>query len=295
MRKISSLKKARMTAAKNHKAPGWECASGWILSQSPDFGLMGIVNVTPDSFYDGGAIKDSAGLLKKTAGLLEQGADIIDIGAESTRPGAQPVPYGTEMARLEPALRLIRREFPKARLSVDTRKAKTARRSLELGADIINDVSGLGHDPGLLEILSEFKPAYVLVHSRGNAVNSPGRAVYGSLIDEMLLFFEKGLERLARAGLPENRVVLDPGIGFDKTSLHGLEIIRRLESFRAFGRPLLIGLSMKSLFLRMLCPGERARELGAAAASALCLKAGVFWHRVHDVRAVKAALAGKGL
>ncbi len=282
------MKKTGMTKTKNHDT--WECAQGHIHSASPDFGLMGIVNLTCDSFFDGGEIQNESGLLEKVKKHISGGADIIDLGAESTRPGAETVSSSGEISRLAPAIEIVRQAYPDIQISVDTRKAVTAKACLNLGAHIINDISGLQHDPGLVEILADYKPGYVLTHSRGEPKNMQDRPEYVNVVDEIRFFFENGLDRLQKAGLPENNIALDPGIGFGKSLEHNLEIIRKLPLFLEFGRPLILGLSMKSLFGQLLGHEKEKRSSDTAIASAICWNKGVFWHRIHEPAKVRDAL-----
>lgn len=268
----------------------WESAHGLIRSTSPQFGLMGILNLTPDSFYDGGKIKNETDILNSVNKLIISGADVIDLGAESTRPGARALSSEHEIKRLTPALKCIRKNYPDIQISIDTRKASVAIKSLELGAQIINDVSGLQYDPELIDVLADFCPAYVLTHSRGLPEFMQDCPKYDNIIDELYSFFETGLEKLDKAGLPRSHVLLDPGIGFGKSLAHNLEIIRKLKCFSKLGRPLLIGLSMKSIFKNLLAHELNERSCDTAVASALCWDKGVFWHRVHEVKKVRDAL-----
>lgn len=268
----------------------WESSHGPVRTYSPHFGLMAILNLTPDSFYDGGEIKTGRALLDKVADLIDAGADIIDLGAESTRPGSQAMDPELEAERLAPALRCIKKNYPEVQISVDTRKSFVAVKSLELGASIINDISGLQYDPGLLEIIAAYRPAYVLTHSRGLPEFMQLDPKYDNILDELCLFFEMSLEKLRKAGLPESHVLLDPGIGFGKSLAHNLEILRNLERFSIFGRPLLIGLSMKSVFGELLGHKLNERSCDTAVASALCWNKGIFWHRVHEIKKVRDAL-----
>lgn len=268
----------------------WQSAIGLIQSASPAFGIMGILNISSDSFYDGGTIRGADDLLVKVSALLNAGADIIDIGAESTRPGAKALATDIELALLLPALSLIREHFPHVQVSIDSRKALPAAKCLELGADIINDVSGLQFDPFLLDVLSEWRPAYVLTHSQALPENMQKCPKYKDIISEICFFFEDALKRLENAGLSREHVALDPGIGFGKTLGHNLEILRNLERFLEFGRPLLLGLSMKSFFGQLLGHDLSNRLMDTALASALCWNKGVFWHRVHDPASVRDAL-----
>ena len=272
----------------------WTLARGRLFEPAP-FCLVGIVNVTPDSFYDGGRHHDADKAVAHGLTLLEQGAGMLDLGAESTRPGAQPLgatideACTVEEARLLPVLEGLRRERPEAALCVDTCHARTARRSLELGADVINDVSAWERDPSLLDVLVDRKPGYVLMH--GGDKGSSRSNGQGPVLDRVLRFFEQRLDSLIRAGLPEDRIVLDPGIGFGKTPQESLDLLRNTYRLHALGRPLYVGLSMKSLFGDVL--GLPLEERGAVTDVAVTMLAerGVPYHRVHDVRSAAAALA----
>jgi len=267
---------------------------GGRLSQPAPFCLVGIVNTTPDSFYDGGryAIPETAveqGLL-----LLDQGAGMLDLGAESTQPGAAPLgssleeAAATEWDRLRPALTDIRQSRPEAIICIDTCHASTAHQALELGADVINDVSGWGRDPALLDVLAQHRPGYVLMHGgdRGGALLNE----HGPVMDRLLRFFEQRLAALVRAGVPETHVVLDPGIGFGKTNAESADILRNLERLHTLGRPLYVGLSMKSLFGELLGIPLESRGYATSAAVAMLADRGVAYHRVHDVEHARQAL-----
>ena len=271
----------------------WTLGRGRLFEPAP-LCLVGIVNVTPDSFYDGGRHSDAAAAVAHGLTLLEQGAGMLDLGAESTRPGAQPLgatldeACAEEESRLLPVLEGLRRARPEAILCVDTCHARTARRSLELGADVINDVSAWERDPSLLDVLVDLKPGYVLMHGGDKGTSwSNGQ---GPVLDRVLQFFEQRLDSLIKAGLPEDRIVLDPGIGFGKTPQECLDLLRNTHRLQAFGRPLYVGLSMKSLFGVLL--GLPLEERGAVtdAAVAMLAERGVAYHRVHNVRSAAAAL-----
>lgn len=267
----------------------WVIRGGRRVRPSP-FCLVGIVNVTPDSFSDGGRFLEPEKAVAHGLRLLEEGADVLDLGAESTRPFAAPVSGEEELARLMPVLAEIRRRRPEAVLSVDTFKAETARQALEAGADVINDISACLFDPPLLEVVTQFKPGYVLMHSQGRPADMQIAPQYDDVVETLLAFFESRMDMLVRAGLPEDRIVLDPGIGFGKNREHTLALLRALERFRGLGRPLYVGLSRKSLFgdLLDLAPGER--EEATHLAVALLAARGVTCHRVHDVAGCARAL-----
>ena len=270
--------------------PPWVVAGGRALTPATPFGLMGILNLTPDSFFDGGRHATGEAAADQARRLRDAGADILDLGAESSRPGARPLEPGEELERLVPVLRAVRDEMPDMPVSVDTVHAATAAAALDMGASIINDVSACAVDPELTDVLAHYRPGYVLMHSQGQPPDMQLAPRYEDVCLEVRRFFARELDRLVAAGLPEDRIVLDPGIGFGKTLAHNLALLAHAGDFLEFGRPLLVGLSMKSLFGNLL--GLPVEERGSATqtASALLWERGAFWHRVHDVAGVKAAL-----
>lgn len=269
----------------------WFVRGGRAVTTPVPFGVMGIVNLTPDSFYDGGAHDGPRRGLAHALHLLDQGADILDLGAESSRPGAAALEPAAELARLLPVLTGLRQRATGAVLSVDTYHASTAASALELGAAIINDISACAFDPGLLDVLAQYKPGYVLMHSQGRPDRMQHDPRYGDVRREVREFFERELTRLTAAGLPENRIVLDPGIGFGKTLEHNLALLSHPEDWLSFGRPVLMGLSMKSVFGGLLGLPPPQRGAATQTATALLWSRGVFWHRVHDVAAARQGLA----
>ena len=269
----------------------WYVKGGRALKTPSPFGVMGIVNLTPDSFYDGGVHHMPPAGLEHALTLLEQGADILDLGAESSRPGAAELPPDEEIQRLAPVLMGLRHQVPWATVSVDTYHAATAAAVLEQGAVIINDISACAFDPGLLDVLVQYKPGYVLMHSQGRPQTMQHNPRYEDVRREVREFFECNLARLVRAGLPEDRIVLDPGIGFGKTLAHNLELLAHPEDWLGFGRPVLMALSMKSVFGGLLSLPPARRGAATVAATALLRARGVFWHRVHHVADARQALA----
>lgn len=262
-------------------------AGGRAFTPAP-FGIMGIVNLTPDSFFDGGRHADVPSGLAHARSLRRDGAHILDLGAESSRPGADPVTPEEEQARLMPVLRgLLDDDDPDLLVSVDTYHAATALAALTAGAHIINDISACSFDPPLLEVVTQFKPGYVLMHSQGTPKTMQTAPRYVHVLDETTAFFETQMARLVRAGLPEEHIALDPGIGFGKRLQHNMELLRGVERFLTLGRPVLMGLSMKSLFrdLLRLSPDPSLRGTATQAATALLAERGVALHRVHDVAA----------
>ena len=269
----------------------WYVKGGRALKTPSPFGVMGIVNLTPDSFYDGGVHHMPPAGLEHALTLLEQGADILDLGAESSRPGAAELPPDEEIQRLAPVLMGLRHQAPWATVSVDTYHAATAAAVLGQGAVIINDISACAFDPGLLDVLVQYKPGYVLMHSQGRPQTMQHNPRYEDVRREVREFFERNLARLVRAGLPEDRIVLDPGIGFGKTLAHNLELLAHPEDWLGFGRPVLMALSMKSVFGGLLSLPPARRGAATVAATALLRARGIFWHRVHHVADARQALA----
>ncbi|MGE4263440.1 MAG: dihydropteroate synthase [Desulfovibrio sp.] len=271
-------------------AETWTIRGGRVLGPVP-FLLAGIINATPDSFYDGGRHYAPAAAVSQGRRLLEDGAHILDVGGESTRPGAQQVSEADELLRVVPVIRelagLPPREldgqpgsFPV--LAVDTYKAKVAAAALEAGAAIVNDVSACRFDPALLDVVAQLKPGYVLMHSQGEPRTMQKNPRYGDVVDDICAFFEERLAVLTAAGVPETNIVLDPGIGFGKLLEHNLAILRGIERFGRLGRPLYMGLSNKSLWGTLLGLGPQDRQQATAVATALLVARGVLVHRVHE-------------
>jgi len=246
--------------------------------------VMGIVNVTPDSFSDGGKYLNVDAAVAKGLELIEQGADILDIGGESTRPGAGTVPLEEELRRVVPVVERLARQT-KAPLSVDTSKAEVARRSLAAGAHIINDVTALTGDPAMMTVARASRAGLILMHMKGTPATMQTEPRYEDVIVEIGRFFEERLRLTAEAGIPPERIVLDPGIGFGKASAHNLEILARLGEFQRFGRPVCLGASRKGFVGRLLNNRPVERRL-AGSLAALChamSRRAVQVVRVHDV------------
>ncbi|GAB1409726.1 dihydropteroate synthase [Desulfovibrionales bacterium] len=260
----------------------WTVSRGRIVGPAPFF-VAGIVNVTEDSFYDGGQCATHEQAVAHGLFLLSKGAHILDIGGESTRPFAEPVPEAEEVRRVVPVVRELCAQAPQAIISIDTTKAQVALACLEAGACIVNDVSAGAYDPELLDVVCQHAPGYVLMHSQGTPGTMQIAPHYDNVLDELCAFFEAKLEFLVRSGLPENRIVLDPGIGFGKTLAHNLEILRHITRFHSFGRPLFLGISNKSLWGQLLGRTGRERNAATLAATALLYERGVRIHRVHEV------------
>ena len=252
------------------------------LKQSPQ--LMGILNVTPDSFSDGGRHSDLAAAVARARAMTADGAAIVDVGGESTRPGHVPVPEDEELRRVVPALEALGAELD-APISIDTSKAKVAREAARLGACVINDVWGLQRDPGMADAVAETGSAVVIMHNR----EEKDPAI--DILDDVERFFERSLNLAAGAGVPFGRILLDPGVGFGKTRQQNHACIWNLDRFRRFGAPILVGLSRKS-FIGGIIDAEVDRRLpGTLAADTIALIRGASVLRVHDVAENRAALA----
>lgn len=253
--------------------------------------IMGILNVTPDSFSDGGSWNTLEAALKHAETMLEEGADIIDVGGESTRPGSEAVDAETEKNRVVPVIKEIKKCFPKALISVDTVKSSVADAAVNAGAEIINDVSGLTFDTEMACACAALQKPIVIGHIKGLPKDMQLFPHYDDLFPEMLDFFDKSREMLLAKGFDEKLIMLDPGIGFGKTLEHNLAIIRHLEVFHAFLEPVMVGLSRKSMIGAVtgrIDPLERLA--GTVALDTIALEKGAAVIRVHDVREAKDTL-----
>lgn len=267
---------------------------GRRFALGPRTWLMGVVNVTPDSFSDGGAYFDAAKAVDRGLELVSEGADIVDVGGESTRPGSRPVPEAEETRRVVPVIEGLRRKT-QALLSVDTTKAAVAQSALDAGADIVNDTSAFRFDPAMPGVVARSGAGVVLMHMQGTPLTMQQSPRYDDLIGEIGDFLAERIRVAEAAGIPADRIIVDPGIGFGKSFDHNLEILRRQESFHRLGRPLLLGFSRKAFLGKILelPPGERLE--GTIAAAVLSVERGAHILRVHDVgpvaRAVRSAEA----
>jgi len=248
--------------------------------------VMGVLNVTPDSFSDGGRFLEPDAAVKHALEMVEEGADVIDIGAESSRPGAEPVPEEEELRRLIPVVREVfrRMEVP---VSVDTTKAAVARRALDAGAAIINDISALQDDPAMAAVVAEAGAGLVLMHRQGTPKTMQQAPRYGDVVADVREFLRERMQAAGRAGIAADHILLDPGIGFGKNLSHNLALLARLEELRPLGRPILVGVSRKSFIGEALDRKAGDRLMGTAAAVAAAVLRGARMVRVHDVRAMK--------
>jgi len=258
---------------------------GRTLDFSARTGIMGILNVTPDSFSDGGLYMDPCAALDRAQQMLEEGADIIDIGGQSTRPGAEPVAEEEECRRVLPVIEAVAKAVP-ALLSVDTSRAGVARAALAAGVHMINDITALTGDPHLLGLVAEHQVPLILMHMQGTPRDMQFNPTYEALIDEVFSFLQGRLHAAHAGGIPEECLLIDPGIGFGKGTGHNLEILRKLHHFRALGRPIVVGTSRKAFIGRILGTGVDERLEGTAATVAQAIAQGAAIIRVHDVQAM---------
>ena len=256
-----------------------------------DFRVMGVVNVTPDSFSDGGRFLEPDAAVAHALRLAEEGADILDFGGESTRPGAEPVSAEEERRRVIGVIERVAAAETGARLSIDTAKAGVAEAAIAAGAAMVNDVTALRGDPGMAELVAEREVDCCLMHMLGEPRTMQLEPRYDDVVAEVAAFLEDRLAFAVARGIAEERVLLDPGIGFGKTLEHNLELLRRLDEIVAIGRPAVVGTSRKS-FLGLLTgraePDERLA--GTIASNVLALERGASVFRVHDVAPVREAL-----
>ncbi|GAT70327.1 dihydropteroate synthase [Planomonospora sp. ID91781] len=249
---------------------------------------MGVVNVTPDSFSDGGRWFDRSAAVRHGLELVEQGADIVDVGGESTRPGAARVSLEEELARVEPVIRELSRQG--VTVSVDTMRAEVARAAVDAGARLVNDVSGGLADPEMPRVVAASGVAYVVMHWRGHSHTMQSRAVYGDVVTEVCDELAKRVASVLAEGVAEEQIVLDPGLGFSKNPEHNWALVAATERLAGLGRPLLIGASRKRFLGRLLAgPDGAPRPFGDSdaatlAVTALAARAGAWCVRVHDVR-----------
>lgn len=252
--------------------------------------VMGIVNVTPDSFSDGGRFGSAEAAIAHGLRLVEQGADLLDVGGESSRPGSFPVPADEELHRVLPVVESLAAQVP-VPVSVDTAKAAVARAGLAAGARIINDITALAGDPDMAEAVRSSGAGVILVHMQGTPATMQLHPSYEDVVGDVSRFFEERLQVLTNRGIAREQVVLDPGIGFGKALEHNLELLARLEAFQRLGRPVCLGVSRKGFLGKVLGRpvGQRLAGSLAAAAYAVCRRAAQVL-RVHDVAETRDAV-----
>ena len=255
---------------------------------------MGVLNVTPDSFSDGGRYLEPQAALAHGVRLLAQGADIVDVGGESTRPGARAVPASEELARVQPVIEGLAGAHEGVRISIDTSKAPVAAAALAAGASMVNDVTALRGDAQMAGVVADSGAECCLMHMRGNPRTMQRDPRYEDVVDEVEAFLHERLQFAVREGISEQRLLVDPGIGFGKTLEHNLELLRRLDQLLRLGRPIVIGTSRKSFLARLAgadaTPGDDARLAGTLASNLIAYERGASVFRVHDVAPMAAAL-----
>ncbi|GAA3016608.1 dihydropteroate synthase [Streptomyces drozdowiczii] len=256
--------------------------------------VMGVVNVTPDSFSDGGRWFDTTTAVKRGLDLVAEGADLVDVGGESTRPGASRVDGAEELRRVIPVVRGLVSEG--VAVSVDTMRARVAEQAIAAGAVLVNDVSGGQADPDMVPVVAAAGAPFVVMHWRGFSESMNSRAVYGDVVGEVVDELRARVDAVVAGGIAPERVVIDPGLGFAKEAPHDLALLARLDALHALGRPLLVAASRKRFLGRVLAgegaapPPARERDAATAAVSALAARAGAWAVRVHEVRATADAV-----
>lgn len=267
----------------------WKIGHGRSMIRSRMPLLMGIINVTPDSFSDGGQFLPIDRAVSHAKKLISEGADILDVGGESTRPGAEPVDAESELRRVIPLIEQLSREV-EVPISIDTSKAQVAHQALLAGASIVNDVTGLMGDPDMIDVCRKSDCGLVVMHMQGKPQTMQNDPTYDNVVAEICNFFRDRLTTLNAAGIDLHRVVLDPGIGFGKTAQHNIEILASIRSFHELGRPLLIGHSRKRFLKKVLGKDIEAREFGTVGVSVALAHQSVDILRVHDVGASRDAI-----
>ena len=248
---------------------------------------MGIVNVTPDSFSDGGFYFEHSTAVAHSKQLIIDGADIIDIGGESSRPGATPVNDKEEARRIIPVIKILRNNNPEILISVDTTKSTVASMALQAGADIVNDISGLSYDVDMVKVVRKYQAPVVIMHMKGNPQNMQLNPNYDNIIEEISTFFHERIRLLIKKGISKESIVIDPGIGFGKTIKNNFELINRLSDFDSFDLPIMIGTSNKSFIGSSLNLPVNQRFEGTCATIAVGIMNGARIVRVHDVKRIK--------
>lgn len=251
--------------------------------------IMGILNVTPDSFSEDGHCLNIETAIERAQQMIAEGVDLIDIGGESTRPGASYVDEDVEIKRISPILTVLRK-LTNIPLSIDTRKAAVARRALDLGADIINDVSALQDDPRMAQLIQESGAGVVLMHRQGHSVNMQHAPQYKDVVGEVKDFLSERVSMARSMGIPADHILVDPGIGFGKTLNHNLEILRNIGELLPLGQPILIGVSRKAFIGTLTGKPVGEREFGNAVAVAAAVWQGAHIVRVHEVGAMHDAI-----
>ncbi|MRX40705.1 dihydropteroate synthase [Flavobacterium sp. LC2016-23] len=244
--------------------------------------VMGVMNVTPDSFFDGGKYKNEYEIVTRAGKILTEGATFIDIGAYSTRPGAEFVPEQEEIARIVPAIEIILKHFPETLLSIDTFRAEVANASIESGAAIINDIAAGGLDDKMFDVIAKYNVPYIMMHMRGNPQTMQTMTEYDDIVKEMLFYFSEKVAKARSLGI--NDLILDPGFGFAKTTEQNYEVLQKMELFNVLELPVLAGISRKSMIYKTLNITAQEALNGTTVINTIALTKGAKILRVHDVK-----------
>lgn len=255
--------------------------SGKLMPLDPPL-IMGILNVTEDSFFDGGKYTEEAKIVARAEQIIREGGDIIDIGAVSTRPGAQDLPEQEEIARIQRAVSAVRAALPNAAISVDTWRASVARAAVPCGADIINDVSGGTFDPEMIPTMGQLQVPYILMHTPEKPDTMQQHTDYEDILAEMIQFFGQQIEKLHEAHVHD--IILDPGFGFGKTLEQNYFVLQNMDAFKVFDLPILVGISRKSMIYKLLGTTPDYALNGTTVVNTLALMKGAHILRVHDVK-----------
>jgi dihydropteroate synthase len=261
----------------------------YLLTLGPRTLMMGILNVTPDSFSDGGLYFDKKDAVAHGEALAAAGADIIDVGGESSRPFSEPVPAEEEIRRVVPVIEELARRLS-VPISIDTTWAQVATRALEAGAVMVNDIGALRLDPAMADLVADRDVPVALMHMKGTPKTMQNNPQYKNVVGEVKSFLADVIHRAEEAGIDRDKIIVDPGIGFGKTVTHNLRLIKDLRAFQPLGVPILIGVSRKSFISKLLGPGDERREVGTQAAVAAAALNGAHIVRVHDVERTRETL-----
>lgn len=244
--------------------------------------VMGILNVTPDSFFDGGTLGTEKLILERAERMLQDGSDFLDIGGASSRPGAKAVSVEEELARVLPAIKAIAREFPKAIISIDTFNAEVAKQAIETGAHMVNDISAGDDDHNMFQTVKDLQVPYIIMHKQGQPQNMQKNPEYKDVTQDVLYYLAEKIQKLNKMGV--NDIVIDPGFGFGKTVEHNYELLQKLELFHHLELPILVGLSRKSMINRVLGTKPEEALNGTSVLNTIALQKGAHLLRVHDVK-----------
>lgn len=247
--------------------------------------VMGILNLTPDSFYDGNKYQDIKGMIDQVKKMLDHGASMIDVGGYSSRPGAKDIPEDIELKRVIQPIREIRSAFPDSIISIDTFRSKVAEKAVEAGANIINDISAGDDDPGMIDLVKSLDVPYIIMHKQGTPVDMQINPVYEQVVRDVIRYFSEKVDQLHSKEISD--IIIDPGFGFGKLPEHNYQLLKHLRAFETFGLPILVGLSRKSMINRVLGIKPEEALNGTTVLNTLSLLNGADILRVHDVREAK--------